>query len=710
MKKSTTEDPSILEAVDNLSSMAELDIEELKVEKKEGDGGKRLNRWLDLKDETKTLQSVKGTFKTIHKYLQHIYSSEGHKLKDIQVQKGVRSIITLAQEAAAKIEATGLYFKGKETITHSKEYADLMDFYEKKILKKFEDSMKLEEDWQEELKREEDAAEIEKRGLKDLESIMRDRDYELFFITKEDGTKFYNRNLIRHIRLVANFDQLIENEMGDDPLLKIKTIQDKETHTSALHFKEELKADLNQWFREAGKFRNDEFIRLFYCAMMALFLASSSRNLLSKTTAKSSLAYFNDFQFYLREALSHVDYQKIIDSGEKDGEPFYNRTIEILHKLAFFLFTNALDKKDSLSYFTRIIQKESSLENKSKTSSLFLWNNILDEHEELHAELMKFPSGPLFKILDVMHEQKERSFDPFMQQDRPEALFQIELNSRRVLVTRMGCPTLQRQIQEAKIIPEFKGALRHASRHGEKILLVNYQDRTSWKEYARTKEIEELQNKAEVKESLDVVTLPKSTDFYLQSEDYLKATHAEDFKKMLFEQITSSEGCGFSFPHLDRQEEFYSFIQKAIELTHTLFFGKKEELSRKNRLDFIEIVYQWILVKLLIETKATVLAFCGKDGVDLASTASFGFYAFLKLLGADPNWREEEKDFLNVLVFIPALLTRERVVDRHLLSRLVSMLSVVSGEIEVDRTKVEKAIGKLGLSSFSKGIFVHPLF
>ena len=55
-KNKTKQDPSILEAVDNLSSMAELDIEEVKSDKK----GERVHtmRWLDAADEKKTVEAV----------------------------------------------------------------------------------------------------------------------------------------------------------------------------------------------------------------------------------------------------------------------------------------------------------------------------------------------------------------------------------------------------------------------------------------------------------------------------------------------------------------------------------------------------------------------------------------------------------------------------------------------------------------------------
>ena len=79
----------------------------------------------------------------------------------------------------------------------------------------------------------------------------------------------------------------------------------------------------------------------------------------------------------------------------------------------------------------------------------------------------------------------------------------------------------------------------------------------------------------------------------------------------------------------------------------------------------------------------------------MAATDSAGMYAFLKLLSKDSDWKEEEKDFLVSLFFLPALLIRERPVDIKPFNRTISMLSVISGELESDKKSVAKALGKL---------------
>lgn len=709
-KKELSYDPTILEAVDNLSSMAELDLEELKLEKGDKTDREQLrtSQWLDPKNDIKTIESVKSTLKVVHNYLKHVYSKEGKQLSDKEMQGGVKSIVALASEAVKKIDECAAFFKQKGLLTESKEYIELMEFYEKKILSRFEETLSSEERWEDELKTEEDIADIQRRGLKDLEAVTRDRDYELFHIAKEDGSKFYNRNLIRHIRLVSDFDQMMNDIAEDDPLLRIKTIQDQIVLDLSLNIKKEIQDLLDEWVKKAGKFRDNFFIQELFRAVMALFLSSNKNNTLSHTTGKSCYAYFSDFKNYLRGLLQGNDYREYIENASEEEEPFIRQTLELIHKICFAMFTSQINHTNALSFLLRITASEVPKSKKSTRSSMALWNKLLDDYELLSKELKKHPSGPLFKILDIISDKEPSGFDPYMQDDQPAKLFDIHVNGKKIKVLNLACPTMQRQIDKARIIPEFYGVMRHAKKNYQRFLVINFQDRTSWKEFARSKALEDLQKEAEIKAELEVVTLPKNSDFYLQTNEYMKIGGAQEFKDLILQQLQSEEECGFSFPKSWDRKKLHSFIKDVIDATDRLFFGNKEVYSRKNRLDFIEIVYQFLILYFVIQSGATYLAFTAKDSVDTSATAVGAFFAFIKLLKGDLAWKEEENDFLIALVFLPALLTRERAVDIRALSRMVSMLSVVSGEAECDIHKVQKGLDGLFAPNFTKGLSFDP--
>jgi hypothetical protein len=688
-KDDLIENASILEAVDNLSSMAELNLEELGVASNEEESRLHLqtSHWLDLKNEEKTVSAVKDTFRVVHNYLKYVYKKEGIQLKDKEIQKGVKSIVALATEAANKVDQCVKLFKDKKNVSDSKEFKELMDFYEHKILKRFDEVLESEEAWEEEWSGEEDAADIQRRGLKDLESVTKDRDYELFYILKEDGSRFYNKNLLRHIRLVADFDMIIGSLSGDDPFVRIKIIQDRMAHEQAIFLKREIKSDLNHWIKQAGKYRDNYFVQIFYRSIMALLLASNPHNLLINKVGKGAISYFEDFRNYLRAVLDSIEYQQLIDNLAGEREPFFKEILHIVHKLCFFVYMNKPDYSPAFSLLTRVIGRKKK---NGMLASLSLWNQVLDDHETLHSELKKFPSGPLFKVLDILHTDHKDAFDPYMQGDEPTFLCNLEIMKKEVGVLLSGAPIHQKQVDKASIIGEFSGALRYAKEIKKKFLLINLEDRTSWKEYARCHELEEFQKRAEVANCLDVVTLPKETDFYNQANEYLKLTSAVDFKKLLFEQVKSGEGCGFSIPKQYAKEATFQFMNEAIEWIHKRFFEGKEDLSRKNRLDFIEIFYNVFIIKILHLSGADYLLFASKDSVDTSALAAASFFAFIKLTTIGSDWKEEETELFMNTIFLRAFLVRERTVDVRVVSRAVSMLSVLSSELETNRTKMTK--------------------
>lgn len=705
MKKT---DPSILEAVDNLSSMVEVDEDIIELDKKEkGALHLRAHRWLDVKDEEKTLNSVKGTFRSVHSYLKHLHEKGGKQLNDKDVQRGVQSIMKLANEAAERIDTTTKLFRRKEKLVDSKEYLELVEFYEKKIMSRFEEILKDEEDWEEEWTREEDAADITRRGLKDLETVMKDRDYELFFLTNEEGSRFFNKNLSRHIRLVADFDMVLSNLNKEDPFTKIKILHDHRLQIRSVELKKYLSDDLDKWLKKSGKFRDDPFIQNVFKLVLALMMASNPENLLSKTMKKSSMPYYTDFMHHLRNVIGGVDYIQVMESIDKISEPFFKETINLLHKICFFLYTFTPFDEELYELFISVLEKSDKQSKKSTTSSVSIWNMILDDHDKLHEELQNFPNGPLFKVLDILHDfDMEQPFDPFMQEDLPSKAFQFTSQKKQISVLKSACPTTQKMINKALIIPEFTGFLRHIATLKKSVLVCNFQERTAWKEHIRSKVVEDYSQIAEVEKELYVLTVSKDTDFYHQTDIYLKMTDSKEFKEQLLEQIKGGEACGFSFPKIVSKAEIEKSAKEIISEIHNVFFEKKKTLSRKNRLDFIEIFYYCLIIYFYDLAKIDYIMMSGKDTIDLASIASGTFYALIKLLSTDVNWKEDEKEKLVSLYFLPAFLLREREVDIRHLNRSISMLSVISGEMEIDRKKVLIMFDKL-FNNFTKNLKIN---
>ena len=141
-RKSDADDQSgIVEAVETLSSIADMDLEsELAVSHKHdlmvGDHpfSFRTVHWLQESDADETLLVIKDTFRTVLNYLRKFYRKEQSNVLKGQSIEGIKTIMVLVGEAAKKLDR---YLKASEEKEHSvlelKEYKQLQNFYLKKI-------------------------------------------------------------------------------------------------------------------------------------------------------------------------------------------------------------------------------------------------------------------------------------------------------------------------------------------------------------------------------------------------------------------------------------------------------------------------------------------------------------------------------------------------------------------------------------------------
>lgn len=704
-KERTHEGLTILEAVDNLSSMAELDAHGERLEEQEGSSSSAL-RWLDPHRAEENREKVKETFRVLNRYLHHMYAKEKVHLKDPETQKGIQAIMVLAGEAAQKVDKFTALFKDvlpQEGVTRLPEFQELQQFYLTKVIRRFQEVLDTEEEWQKEwAAMEPEILDSQRRGLKDLEAVRRDQDYELFYIRKEDGSPFFNRNLLRHIKLVGDFDESVQDSEGEDPFLKIKLIQDRESHASAKEILQAIAPYMDEFYIEALRYKEMPFVAELSKALMALMLSANPHNLMENTNGKSSLRYFADFHVFLRTALASEEYLKFVSTPPEASDRFSHILMNLSHALCYFFFSRIGSRKEVLGFIHKLIERGGKSASSSGAQSV--WNSLTKDDESIRNVLKRYPNGPLLKTLDALREGEDKEgFDPLLQENFPCQMFNFTYGDSHVSCLRIPSPTKQEYIQEALIDEEFRGFLRSLSLKmaGQKHLLVNLQDRTSWRELARCIALEDLQKEAEFSRNFVVVTLSKSTDFYHQTATYQNLNQADLFIDQLKQQISSAEECGFHFPSHIKQSELNQFTDRAASFIHRHFFEGKEVLSRKNRLDFIEIYYYLLILQLVEWTHSDSLSLTCKDAVDKGEAMSAGFFSFLKMLSDGETWTKQDKDFLLWLFHAPALIIRERAVEPDDFNRTVSALTQIDQSLKENK----KAI----LEDFSK-LFGHPVF
>lgn len=683
---------NILDALENLNTLVDADsLEEIEVTEDahliphKGMEEVEENYWVHAGSDTQTLDAIKETFRSVHVYLQSFYQRTKKKGDTRQVVEGINTIMVLVGEAAKKMDRFGSLFK--QRVTDFEEYRQLQHFYRNHVIKESfkefaeaplalskEEELKQEEDELKELLGEAEA--IEEIGgvhiLNDLDVIKRDHLYELFYLKNEAGHRFYTYELARNIKLACDFGEFSKEYFGDDPLLQIKNWEDKGLHLLAIRLLKACRPQMNAFYKEAMRYKDMELVALLHKALMSLMLAANPRNLIRQFSLKGCYRYFNDFLFFLRSAINNREFQKFLVYSVPTGKPIFQNLYDLVHLLCHHLYTIGPDREELKQALKHLVERIEPKKGKTLSEVLHHSNHALAD------ALKKHPSGPLFKALDIVREEEEEQFfDPLMQGNIPGKGWALQKKGNQIFFIRMPCPIIQELVNKAYVIEEYKAFLRGLT-SDERLLVINFQDRTSWKEHARSIAIEEIGHQAEFSGGLSVVTIAKDTDFYNQTGAYQELNGANEFIHQFTEHL-SDVNTGYAFTADLKKELFPTFVGGLLKLIHETFFGNRKTLSFVERLDFIELAYYFIVLKLIELTHPSHVAFTSKDGLDIEGTSSVGLIALLSI-AHHKRWSNEEVEELNAILFGPTLMMRERVVHPERFDRLHTMVRLLEGK------------------------------
>lgn len=719
----------IQDAMDNLAAIMSLDLDGApvlgivkrnRIVTTEEEFGANTVQWLSGEGSEAVLEILDLTYRAIHQHLKNLYESPDMNWENEKSRKGVASMMLLVGESSKKIETFLEQRLGKQLGQHvadREEYKSLQKFYTQQFVGKFSGGIEGEEAWQREWNENKEAVllDVSRTGLKDFETVRRDIEYELFYIRNEDGKPYFNKELLRNIKLSCDFDAE-EEAFEEDPLLKIRAMHDRDLHATASQILGECHPPIVDFYKIAKTLEENELAQSLSMAVMALFLAANPRYLLQNTTGKSCLQYFDDFHRFLRRAMRTSEYQKLIAYPPDKTDKTSHILLYLTHMLCRSFFERVGGVKlESIGLIHRTMRRGEEMKQKEKQHILkgeTLWNQFMLDDEKFRTLLSKFPNGPLFKILDLIREEQEEDvivpFDPLGQENLPSQVYEIQRKGKKISCLRFPCPTRQSLINKVEISDEFRGFLRGYAHAKRKHFIVNLQDRTSWKEYARSRALETLQMNAEFSQQLFVITLPKNTDFYYQINEYLNLNKADDFLKAFQSQLATPEECGYFFPSQLKQSELHRFIDTALPAIHELFFHNKNSLTRRNREDFIEIFYQFLILKCIDMLDPNSVSFTCKDTIDTGAAQGGAFYGFLKLLTSDFSAKEEQ-DFLRWLLYTPALFIRERSIDPERFNRAISALERFDGEMAERGKQIIKTFEELYQPQMMKTLDIKHL-
>src|SRR3990167_3398645 len=555
MSKKLKEVINLQEAMDNLATIGEIDLEHppllgvvqnVRLVTDDSELSVGAIRWLSEEGEEPILEILDRTYQAIYFHLQSLYQNLETDWESKKLESGIAAMMALVGESAVKMDRYLSFREGiavekrQEKIAERVAFRELQRFYLEHLTKKFRDQVEGDLAWSEEWQENEGALSSTMSGLKDFETVKRDEEYELFYIRNEEGDPYFTLELLRNIRLTADLVQPSES-FEEDPLLKVRAIQDRDLQSSANQILGECHSLIEDFFHSSEKWEENQLARNLSMGIIALFLAANPRNLLQNTTGKSSLRYFADFLGFLRLGFQADEYQRWIAYPPEKSDQLASLLLALTHRLSFAFFSRPGGvRQEAIGLIHRTMRKGEELFQSSKKAILkgdTVWNEFLMEDERFRSFLSKFTNGPLFKILDLIREEDDENqmiaFDPIGQGNFPYRLYQVQKGKTRIDLLHMPTPVLQQLINKCEITGEFQGFLRSCNEQGKKHLLINLNDRTSWREFGRSKSLETLQMKAEHSKHFFVLTLPKTTDFYYQNNEYLNLNRAEDFIAVL---------------------------------------------------------------------------------------------------------------------------------------------------------------------------------
>jgi len=703
---------SLLDAVEALTSIAEMEITRNAIRLPNVDAAiknglvpYKATYW--IKEGQFNLDAVKHVFKMILHHLKTFYRDEYTFVSDVKSVESIKTIMVLVGEAAKKMDKLTTFFKmnQKSSVTELKEYKQLQEFYFRRFSRRIDEGVLGK--WilalsQQVFKEKAPAAEGDgRKSIKanhvfiDLDGIRKDTEYELFFIRKEDGSRFFSPQLIRNSKLVCDFGNYFHGNKADDPLVDVNMWIDRSIHSYAENILRTCGAKIDMFFFNLKKHRNHELVNALNKALMALMLAGNKANLLRNNPLKSCSEYFYDFQQFMKEALSNREYQKMLVYPPEASNDLAHMLLETVYAICFSLYTS-MQGYQEITHVIHQLLKEANQEQflehvEAAKSAKSIWSALVSDYSAMSKLIKRHPNGPMRKTLDILENGNYHHYDPMRQGNMPMEMYSLYMADERIVNLRIPSPVHQENIQKAFVTDQFTAFLRSLKTNPvyNRLLIFNLQDRTSWKEHARCVALEDLQSQDDFKEHLAVVTFAKDTEFYLQIAPYHTENHADVFMEQ-FKVHLSGEGSGFSFPEVIRKELFPKFVDQTMASIHRIFFSGKNVLTREQRIQFIEIFYLFMQMKILDIVKPNAFSFTCKDAIDVGGAANAQFYAFLKILNGE-SLSESDWELLNSIIYSSPIIVRERLM---LPDRFHAMTNVIR---LIERTKEE-----LGSVEFSK--------
>ena len=697
-----TEDVSMVSAIETLSSIADLGLastlQDPLINSSQADEAPvvlRTVRWLHQKNAEHMISIVREKLHDVLVYFKHCFGGKRERIDHEEFMEGARTVMLLVDEAAENLDRYTKLFLGSQrtSLKETKEFLDLCDFYNSKILAKASEAHASERKSTSHLVEilekvrltpSKMAQQISTIPLSvELEDLQKDIDYELLFIRKADGSRFFTQKLIRSLKLACDIEQAVDWQGTKQQRAEIDEMKGEQAATEARYLLNSCYPLLDAFFHSAHRFKDHQLVMDVYSPTIGLMEAAiQSIHRPAAHQTKGGEEYLSDFRTLFLEAIHSPEFKRLHTYPQSNTASWEYALLKLSENLASRIVDGALLSKDVVSAFKGLLNQGMSM----AVEELGLSDDTLSKTLELNFSALghllgKSMNATLVRMLQELQDRQTVHFEPLVDQALPMHLYDLSWHDDLIPIVRLPSPTRQEKIDSAVPSEIFQMAL-HDDRGGRKALLINVQDRTNWKDWARCKAIEELQEQGAV----SVVSWANDSDWYRQEGVYESLTSAEQFKQELMDQIKNT--------HLP--QSMRGTIERDLlvlfDCIHKSLYGGRNVLSKAQRLEWIGLVTTLLFLRAIGETNPSTIFVSCKDGLDGSLSTIASLFAFLKLFNQRTS-SEEDIEWLGAMLSCLPLMERDRLpfVDRY--SRMTSYIRFLEGLFR-DESEATLAIKK----------------
>lgn len=692
------EDLSIVSAVEALSNIADLEFEAvshdavLAEERESGSTVIRAVRWLHQKNAERMLGILRDKLTVVLNYLRHFYRAEKNRFARSESVEGIRTIMLLVDEAADNLDRYTKLFLGAQakSIKSTKEFLDLCRFYKKKILPiathtkvaSWIKALPLQTILESAVAAPTSWTEIPSLGILgvEIEGIKNDSEYELLFLRQPDGTRFVSPKMLRSLKLASEVENVTKRDLREDQ--EVEHLSHAQSSTEIRYLLGEVYPLLDAFFHMGQRAKGHEVYLGLYKPCIALLAASvQAVHQFPKEGSKSAEEYFRDFRSSFNEFLHMPEFQRMLAYPPHNEHSWEHSLFRLAQAFSSSLIAGAPLSEELVEGMKALASQALAKEAEHVgVPDGTISQQLSVEGSALRSFFKELKGGLLSQMIQVLEERGSLLFEPLLEESIPNHLFDLSWRGALIPIIRLPSPTRQEYINKATISEVFQVAIRRYLSQKKGCLVINLQDRTSWKESARSGAIEDFCKKGEKEDRLFVFTQNRESDFYSQTGSFADMHLAEEFKEQLLSQIIET-GSGSLWP-VPFDEHFTQEVKALIQTIHVTLFNGRNVITRIRRMAFIELVYNLMILRAILMVHPDVIFISCKNGLDTAlSTISSLFSLQAALQGTSLS--QTDVDWLRTILFGMPLIQRHRLLFPERQEGLCSFIRFLENTIAV---------------------------